>query len=434
MFFQGTHRDLVNSIEAIGAGFAVFEYVPESNNFNLISCNTLYEDVLGIPKEGVLNQSLTAIFPRFIHQPLSESFQKCKSEKIAIETEMLIEYKAIERYWRSIISPVTEVKGGTPRIIQTCVEITEKKLLEKQLNLSMKRFEAVVESAYDGIITIDEQHDVRLINEAAIQIFGYSREEVIGQPLTQLLPHKYRSGHPGYVNGFKKSQIASRPMQTRAAVRGLRKDGSEFPIEVTISKIHVAGNVEMTALVRDVSEKNRLMEELLIASRRDHLTKLFNRRHVSELINNEIMRLARFKHGFALLMIDIDNFKNINDSFGHECGDIALFNFSKLLLENVRATDIASRWGGEEFLILLPETDLASGYHVAEKIRLAAEASSFEYGSQVIKHTVSIGVQYLNKENEKQKLDSMINTVDQCLYSAKAAGRNCVSSQPKTPK
>lgn len=197
MFFHGTHAELVESIEAIGAGFAVYEYLHAGSAFQLVSCNTLYEEILGKDRRQVLNQSLLTIFPRYIGQPMYETFIKCKAEQIAIESEILVDYKGEERYWRSIVSPILEKKDGSLRIIQTCVEITEKKQLERKLSLSMKRFEAVVKSAYDGIISVNEHPNISLFNDAASQIFGYQSSEVLGEALTKLLPQKYRKNHTG---------------------------------------------------------------------------------------------------------------------------------------------------------------------------------------------------------------------------------------------
>lgn len=427
MFFHGTHKNLIDSIEAIGAGFAVYEHLPTDNSFILVSCNNLYEDIIGKQKEEALNSPHTAIFPRYIGQPMLQTFQRCKTEQLALESEILIEYKGEERYWRSIISPILESKDGRFRIIQTCVEITEKKILERKLTISMKRFEAVVQSAYDGIITIDSTQKIKLINEAAQQIFGYSTEEIIGEPLTKLLPPKYREKHAGYVEGFKKSQVDSRPMQTRASVRGLRKNGSEFPIEVTISKIKIGNKIELTAVIRDISEKNRLLEELLITSQEDCLTGLFNRRHFTKYLTTEMLRFKRFKRPFCLIMIDIDHFKGINDTYGHECGDLALTELAKLIKQLLRETDRVGRWGGEEFLVLLPETILQQGLEVAEKLRLFSEKMKLKYENKEVSFTISAGVQEYN--NNAVEIDQIINAVDKCLYRAKSSGRNQISAE-----
>lgn len=426
MFFLSDHDTLISSIEAIGASFAVFEFDPQSVAFELVSCNSRYEDLMGYSSEKALGQSLTTIFPRYIHNPLKKAFIHCKTERIALETEIVLDYKGQERCWRSIVSPIVNSTIEKFRIIQTCVEITEKKILEKQLNISMKRFEAVVNNAYDGIITIDEQQNVKLFNEAAQSMFGYSEQEIIGEPLTKLLPEKYQAKHHGYVEGFKRSQVDSRPMQTRAAVQGLRKDGSEFAIEVTISKIRIADNVEFTAVIRDISEKNQLLEELILSSRRDPLTELYNRRYFTELLQSEITRSKRFKRGFSLLMLDIDHFKSINDRFGHACGDAALIAFTKTVTNSTREVDTRCRWGGEEFLVLLPEIPKETAMLVAEKIRKNVENLETIYEGDLIKLTVSIGLEYFSGDGIE--MSNMINKVDQLLYKAKDTGRNKIST------
>ncbi len=432
MFFHGTHKELIGSIEAIGAGFAIYEDIPENSSFILISCNNLYEEILGKDKKIAIGQGLVSIFPRYIERTIFDSFQRCKTEQKAVEAEIMIEYKGEERYWRSIISPILESTLGKLRIIHTCVEITEKMVLEKKLSLSKNRFEAVVQSAYDGIITIDADQNIKFINDAAEQIFDYSSKELIGKPLVQLLPQRYRKKHIGYVEGFKNSRVDSRPMQTRAPVLGLRKNGVEIPIEVTISKIRVEDSIELTAVIRDISEKNKLLEELLIASRADSLTNLFNRRHFTEILRAEIHKFKRFKHEFSLIMLDIDHFKQVNDTYGHEIGDHALKGLSKKLKETVRETDFLSRWGGEEFLVLLPETRLPTAVKVAEKIRIAIETIKIKTEVGDVGLSVSIGVQ--EYDDGDLVLDEIVNRVDNCMYFAKESGRNRVSTTIKNLK
>lgn len=430
MFFHGKHKELIDSIEAIGASFAVFEYSPGKNGFFLVSCNTMYEELLGRDKREVLGQFLPEIFPRYIASPLGMTFSKCKTEQLASETEILFEYKAQERWWRSIISPIIDVPDSRIRIIQTCVEITEKKLLEKQLNVSMKRFEAVVQTAYDGIVSIDEQQNIRLFNDSARKIFGVEDgQEVIGSPLVRFIPQKYRKKHAEYVEGFKNSQIDSRPMQARASVRGLRADGSEFPVEVTISKIRIGERTEMTAVIRDISEKNRLLEELLKASQEDHLTGLYNRKYFTQRLSEEIARCARFKRGFSLMMLDIDHFKRVNDLYGHDCGDKVLVWFAAILKKTMRTTDVVSRWGGEEFLVILPECEAEASFIVAEKVRREVERSEIGYDEQVLKITCSIGLQYFS--HAKIAINDMIMSVDKAMYLAKRQGRNCTVVNPE---
>lgn len=425
MFFQGDHQSLKESIEAIGASFAVYE-PNESDSFLLISCNSLYEEIIGMAVEKAIAKELHQLFPRYISSDLSELFHQSCTQKGAVESEFFVDYKGEQRWWRSVTSPIFNTSLGTVRIIQTCVEITEKKALEHQLNLTMSRYQAVVNSAYDGIITIDESHIIQLVNPAAEHIFGYTKGECEQLPLSELLPPQYREKHPSYVEGFRLSPVDSRPMQTRAAVTGYKKGGTEIPIEVTISKIKVDDQTEMTAVIRDISEKSRLIEELLTASNEDSLTGLFNRRRFGELLSQEASRSERYGTEYCLLMLDLDHFKKVNDSYGHACGDQMLVEIAKLLIQHCRQTDVVSRWGGEEFLILAPENSLTEGVQLAERLRQAIEEFQLTYQSNSITITGSFGIAYFHQA--EATVEEQLNQVDNCLYSAKAQGRNRVVS------
>ena len=431
MFFQGDHKELRDSIETIGVSFAVFEYDSQSNSFRLISCNSRYEEIPGKPKNDMIGQALQEIFPKYAATPMIKSFMACKKNQIALETEILFEYKGLERIWKSSLFPIVLLESGCTRIFQTCVEMTEKAALDKQFNLVLKRLDAVDQSTFDGIITIDEHQKIKRMNESAKLIFGSQTENMIGKPLTILIPKKIRKKHREYVDGFKKSPLDSRPMQNRVLVCGLKTDGTEFPIEVNISKIQVNGRVEMIAVIRDISEKERLIEELLVASQEDTLTRLLNRKAIGKSIENELSRTKRFGKGFVLLMIDIDYFKSINEQYGHECGDKILVLVSQIIKKTTRETDQASRWGGEKFLVLLPECGLDSGILVGEKIRSEIESATLKYNRHVIQTTVSIGVEYFNAKD--LVLDDIVHEVNQQLFMAKKIGGNQISFRERPP-
>lgn len=162
------------------------------------------------------------------------------------------------------------------------------------------------------------------------------------------------------------------------------------------------------------SEIKRLAEE-------DYLTRLYNRRKIHEIIDNEIIRSKRYNSAFAVILIDIDDFKNINDTHGHNTGDRALVQFSTTLRQTIRESDIAGRWGGEEFLIICPETTIAGALSLAEKLRGDIEKNEF---SGIGKMTASFGVTGIKHGDNAR---SMIHRADKALYSAKQAGKNRVS-------
>ncbi len=162
------------------------------------------------------------------------------------------------------------------------------------------------------------------------------------------------------------------------------------------------------------------LEQVRLLSLTDELTKIFNRKKINESLKEEINRYKRYKENFSIIMFDIDHFKKINDSFGHDIGDEVLKNVVKIVGSQLRITDIFGRWGGEEFIIISPKTRKEEAYHLSERIRKSVESFSFP----VVKHvTISIGVtEFQNDENEL----ILLKRVDDALYEAKETGRNKV--------
>jgi len=160
----------------------------------------------------------------------------------------------------------------------------------------------------------------------------------------------------------------------------------------------------------------------------DQLTGLYNRRYFDDHFEMERQKVQRYNSLLCLIMIDIDHFKLINDKFGHQCGDLVLKKFSQLLKKNIRSTDILSRWGGEEFLILLPATSLENALKMAEKMRKAIEQNTF---AEVGEITASFGVSEVTASSNSDR--EAIYQADKALYHAKNKGRNKVISYEKLP-
>lgn len=163
----------------------------------------------------------------------------------------------------------------------------------------------------------------------------------------------------------------------------------------------------------------------------DLLTGLSNRRAILQQANAEIRRASRYQKDLAVLMLDIDHFKQINDQHGHGAGDKVLIEFAGLCLQSIRETDLAGRYGGEEFFILLPEIDLATAILSADRIRMAVAAHHFRLNDgNSITVTCSIGIAMYRPEQDD--LDKLLLRADQALYQAKRQGRNrcCVQHHP----
>ena len=173
-------------------------------------------------------------------------------------------------------------------------------------------------------------------------------------------------------------------------------------------------------LQENADDKEKMLQELKLLVNIDSMTQIFNRKRVEEILISEIKRSNRYETPLSILLLDIDKFKNINDNYGHNIGDEVLKAFADLVKLNIRETDYFGRWGGEEFLIILPSTDLNDAYTIAEKIRIIVEKQSI---NTLQKITISIGVTQLDHDNT---YTDMIRKADFSMYNAKANGRNRV--------
>lgn len=170
---------------------------------------------------------------------------------------------------------------------------------------------------------------------------------------------------------------------------------------------------------RKASIENEKKMELLAIT--DPLTGLFNRRKMLELVENEVVRFQRSKEPFLMAIADIDNFKEFNDNHGHDCGDYVLQKVSSSLQETLRKQDVVSRWGGEEFLIMLPNTDLEGGRQAFEKLREAISNTQYEYANKTVSITITLGI---SRYDGHLDIDETIKQADEALYKGKAEGRN----------
>ena len=217
-----------------------------------------------------------------------------------------------------------------------------------------------------------------------------------------------------------------------------KKDGTHFWCESNVSvfkhqrygRVLVAVHSDITQRKKNEEKLNALAvnlesqkKQLELLAATDSLTGLLNRRSFIEQIESEIIRQGRSGKTFSVVMGDIDKFKNLNDSYGHPFGDSILIKVADILRDNIRDQDSVSRWGGEEFLLLLPETDLKGASVLAEKIRKNLENSENYFEGQKIKVTATFGI------SECQPQDNYLESIkkaDQALYEGKKAGRNCI--------
>lgn len=215
----------------------------------------------------------------------------------------------------------------------------------------------IIELAADSIMAVNENMELFFFNKEAEKTFGHTSDEIRGKHLNVLIPARFHKQHELHVQNFSESEVVARLMNEREnlVVQALRSDGSEFPAEISLLKMSFEKEKIFVAIVRDITRRKELENELRILSEYDSLTGILNRRKTEELLKQEMNRASRYDRALSLLILDIDHFKKVNDNFGHDIGDLALKHMVAICKENLRKVDFMGRWGGEEFVILLPE-------------------------------------------------------------------------------
>lgn len=305
-------------------------------------------------------------------------------------------------------------------------EVAGHKQAEKALRESEERYRVLVENANDMVFRTDEKGYFTFVNVATIRMTGYAEDEIIGRHYLSLLRPDVREE----AIRFFGSQITRGIKNTYSEYPVIKKDGSEIWLGQNSQLINEDGNITgFQAVSRDVTERRRLERELKESEERyralsiiDDLTQLYNSRYFYSQLQMEIDRIERHHYPLTLLLLDIDDFKVFNDTYGHIEGDQVLVRLGEIIKGCLRKEDSAYRYGGEEFTIILPMTAKEEGAVTAERIRSELKKENFSpLPDHEVHLTVSIGLaQYKAKEDIK----AFVNRVDHFMYRGKKSGKD----------
>jgi diguanylate cyclase (GGDEF)-like protein/PAS domain S-box-containing protein len=293
-------------------------------------------------------------------------------------------------------------------------------LARENLSESEKRFRIMASGAFEGI-AITSQGKLVDANVQLAKILGYEQNEIIGQPIKSFIAPEDQDRVLANIRDGSESNIEHKM---------LRKDGSRVLVESHGQTIVQGGIPIRLTAIRDITERKLFEVELKHRAHIDYLTGVNNRGYFMEQAELELSRAVRYGSPLSLYMLDVDFFKKVNDSHGHKVGDLVLIKLAEVCGQTLREVDIIGRLGGEEFAILLPETNLAKANEVAERLREAIAKAKVPLESGLPLHfTVSIGVTSLVSKDDN--LDVLLNRADKALYEAKEKGRNrvCVARQ-----
>ncbi len=298
-------------------------------------------------------------------------------------------------------------------------EMTERERVAASLEALEQRYQVMVEHAPFPILIVHLGDGLLIyINPSAAQTFAIAQTYAIGKSAQDYYVHPEDRGsflalldQQGYVQNFE------------VLLRTAR--GEEFWASLSAALIDLGAERAIFVALTDVTERRDLERRLEMQAMTDDLTGLFNRRYFTHKGSEEIQRARRYTLPLAMMMVDVDRFKQINDTYGHDRGDYVLREFATLIRQSVRDVDVVSRLGGEEFGLMLPNTDLASTLAMAERLRQEIEAHHFLIEDRLVRITASIGVAALG--DDEADLNVLLSHADTAMYQAKHQGRNRVA-------
>ncbi len=292
-------------------------------------------------------------------------------------------------------------------------------------------YKDLVENLFDGVYFVDMDNRITFWNKGAERITGYAESEVLGSSCSEnLLRHINDQGVELCTNGCPLAAVKLDGVGMEVNVYLHHRKGHRVPVSVRVSPMYndkgeITGAVEIfsdnSKHYQIITELESLKSEVYL----DPLTEIGNRKYGLERLQNRMNEFIEFNIPFGVVFMDVDKFKNVNDTYGHEAGDMVLEMTGKTAANLMRKADIIARWGGEEFIAIMPVSDIKLLVSMAERIRIFIEKSWLSYKDSIIKVTISAGATVVR---ENDTVESVIARADSLMYRSKEAGRNRVTA------
>ncbi|MEO7494504.1 MAG: diguanylate cyclase [Massilia sp.] len=300
-------------------------------------------------------------------------------------------------------------------------------MLAAELAAADKELEmrAIMGAAGDGIVTVDQRGVIESLNEAACRIFGYRQDQLVGRAFTVLMPAVLCRRQLGRMARTLRGRAAPMAGAVNLEIEGLCMNGERIPLELSINEVPLTGKRLFVGVMRNISKRKEVEQKLSDLAQYDFLTGLPNRALCMDRLQAALLRADRSSATMAVMFLDLDGFKQINDSHGHQAGDELLIEFALRLVASVRASDTVARLAGDEFTVVLeglsePEREAAA---VAAKI-LVCMRKPFEVAGHALAVTVSIGMVLHHPGRGGTDPRALLKRADQQMYAVKRAGKN----------
>jgi len=312
--------------------------------------------------------------------------------------------------------------GGGPAYMIECRDISNHLRASEDARKREQRLANVLGTVRDAIITIDRKGIVQSINAAGERMFGYPKPHVLGQNIKMLMPKQYADHHDKHLDNYVKTGD-SELMNASMEFEGQHANGAVFPIELSVNEMMEGNQRLFTGVIRDITERKKAMDRIHHLAHHDALTNLPNRNLYIERVERAIYRSQRSNKPLALMFVDLDKFKPINDELGHEAGDAVLKAAAERMLSCVRQSDTVARFGGDEFVAILENLDHAeSAAVVAQKVLDKLQEPIPVPGGRSARVGASIGISIFPEDGAT--MDELARAADEAMYAVKEAGRN----------
>ncbi|MGE5609970.1 MAG: EAL domain-containing protein [Bacillota bacterium] len=420
---EETFRHIVESSPT-----AMYFYRLEPNGrLVLTGANPAANRTVGIEHGPLLGKTIEEAFPQLAGTPVPALYRKVAAGELPPQSfELPYQDNRFSGFYT-----VRVFQTGPGMIAVDFMDISERKRAEEALRESEAKFRSITTAAQDAVIMMDDQGCISFWNDAASHMFGFSPEEAIGKDLHILLASEhYRLAYKNALAHFRASG-QGRATGKLIELAARRKDGTEFPVELSLSPVRLGDHWHAVSILRDISQRKALEDELRAAARLDRLTGLPNRALLLDRLQHAIERHHRFKDSdYAVLFLDFDRFKIVNDSLGHEVGDQLLAEIARRLKNAVRAVDsvsrqvegtTAARMGGDEFVILLDGLSTPEDAGLVAERLLNTLSAPYKLGPHDIVSTASIGI--VTSEYGHDRAEDVLRDADTAMYEAKLAGK-----------
>jgi len=409
--------------------------------------NVSFLKITGLSAERITRYNLETLRMDTIDDPGS-LIKRCNStmNETRVMEIRFNEGKYDESWYYVVINPIKcDISNQATLFLFQLFDITRKKQMDNFILNNEEKFRSFISLSNDGMALINKKGQVIEWNSSLTRITGISMEKVYGEPIWDILSWgnvriKDKKVTPEILKKFIKYSLKV-GLENENVRQDLcqitHTDGHIVHLQYSFFTIKVDKGYRLGMVIRDntasVNDRKYIAEqheklnqaymEMEKLARIDPLTQISNRRDVEIRLDYEMTRYERHHNSFSLAIADIDNFKKFNDTYGHDMGDYVLTEIAKLMKETVRAQDILGRWGGEEFILVFPETDSVGGEIISERVRSIIEHHDFKFKGVNVSVTITTG---LAEFKQGEVLDETIKRADNALYRGKNCGKNCI--------